>query len=609
MRTGPVVLFISAAFLCLGAKPLMADMISLSGAENMRNIAEIRVDETGVQVSLEIFPADLEFFRDALSDDWFKEPDPDRPTEADRLRRFAREALQILADDRNLPVEVTMLEARLRVERFSPLAGLINPYTGQRIPGPPEDKRVLFLELFYPFPEGELPSSLTFIPPMGENGFSGVGIGFILFHYDVPIVDFSPLNGPNILDLDWDDSWYSRFRKTSLKRWQDSGMLTYLYIEPYEVRHEVLVRVQDMLPLLDLDLRSDLWIEEDEFKRVEEAIGEFLLRHSNVLIDGQNFPGILDRINFVQYTRRQTLFLTQPERLRLSTAMLGVVVTYLTEGLPQEVTMEWDLFTDRIGSVPAIAIDPAGPFPTTLTRDDPLHTWTNYLKKYTIPTVEEIAVENDLLPPRIPLLSLILFLGLIPLVVRVRRGVLNGKPVRGTVLAGIILVIVAAGVWPLAGVRLTAAAPGSAMDPEKQHQLLGAMLKNVYRAFELRDEEAVYDKLALTVEGDLLEDIYLQSRRSFVVEQAGGAQAKVEKVAIEEVDAVREGNGFRFDSEWTASGSVGHWGHTHFRVNKYRALITIQPQDGHWRISGMEILEESRIDPYAADPQPSAEDE
>jgi hypothetical protein len=283
----------------------------------------------------------------------------------------------------------------------------------------------------------------------------------------------------------------------------------------------------------------------------------------------------------------------------MSTAMLGVVVTYLTEGLPQEVTMEWDLFTDRVVKVPANAIDPAGPFPTYLTPDDPVHTWTNYLKTYTIPTVEEVAVDEDLLPPRIPLLSLALLLGTIPLVVGIGRKGGQGRSVRRPVLTGVIMVLGAVGVWPLAGVRLTAAAPGAALEQEQKEQLLERLLTNVYRAFDLREEEAVYDKLALTVAGDLLEEIYLQSRRSFVVEKAGGAQARVENIAIEQVEAERDGLGFRLDAEWAASGSVGHWGHTHLRTNRYRALITVQPRHGSWRITEMEILEETRIDPFS----------
>ena len=54
-----------------------------------------------------------------------------------------------------------------------------------------------------------------------------------------------------------------------------------------------------------------------------------------------------------------------------------------------------------------------------------------------------------------------------------------------------------------------------------------------------------------------------------------------------------------FNTEWTAMGEVGHWGRIHMRQNRYRADITAEPLDGAWRITGLELLEEERIDPYA----------
>ena len=56
-------------------------------------------------------------------------------------------------------------------------------------------------------------------------------------------------------------------------------------------------------------------------------------------------------------------------------------------------------------------------------------------------------------------------------------------------------------------------------------------MKNVYRAFDFRAEADVYEKLAMSVSGDLLADIYLQNRKSLAIQQAGGAQAKVKEVS------------------------------------------------------------------------------
>jgi len=45
-------------------------------------------------------------------------------------------------------------------------------------------------------------------------------------------------------------------------------------------------------------------------------------------------------------------------------------------------------------------------------------------------------------------------------------------------------------------------------------------------------------------------------------------------------------------------GSVGHWGHIHTRKNQYHAIIIVEPVDGAWKIVGLELLDEKRIDPY-----------
>ena len=82
-----------------------------------------------------------------------------------------------------------------------------------------------------------------------------------------------------------------------------------------------------------------------------------------MLIDGKEYPPILDRMNYVTVSLSGIQTLEQPQRLEMSTAIIGVIITYITEGLPKEVTVDWDMFTDQIQQVPATSIDPAGPLP------------------------------------------------------------------------------------------------------------------------------------------------------------------------------------------------------------------------------------------------------
>jgi len=51
--------------------------------------------------------------------------------------------------------------------------------------------------------------------------------------------------------------------------------------------------------------------------------------------------------------------------------------------------------------------------------------------------------------------------------------------------------------------------------------------------------------------------------------------------------------------QWTATGTVGHWGYVHTRKNQYDAIVAVKADQGDWKKSGLELLEEQRIDPAA----------
>ncbi len=598
----PIILFL---LILVSPGSVQADWLNLSGAENAPTIAEIYINDDHVKLILEVYVHDLKAFIDVLPEDFFKDNDVELPPLDVRLRRFSSEVLQCVTEDgEHLQAELLVTEPRIRTQRPSAFAGVINPMTGRVVPGPPEDKRVLYVELIYPF--GKKPEQLTIVPPLDERGKATVSIGFITYHKDVPVVDFRFLSGASRVKLDWNDPWYSSFEQKSLKRWQQSGLKTFLYIEPYEVRHETLIRVKDLEQWMDLDLQGDEFIEIDEFESLKKRVGEFLLQHSNVLIDGKGLRPILDRTSFVKYTMTRTYFIEQPERLLLSTAMIGVIVTYLTEGIPQEVVVDWELFSERIQQVPTNAVDPAGPFPSFITPDDNLFVWTNYLKNYTIPTVENVTIPEEFLSFPLPLGSVLCLLFLLPVAWQIKTRRAQSRSPR--LQYGLLILFVVGGVllypiWQIPVAKPAVMAPK--IEEEQAVQMLDTMLKNVYRAFDFREEEDVYDKLEISVSGDLLTEIYLQNRQSFEVRQAGGAQAKVKEIEVLDVsvEQLKDRFGLAFTTSWTALGTVGHWGHIHTRQNQYEAIISVEPVDGSWKITDLDLLKEKRIDPYAPQPQ------
>ncbi len=588
--------------LFLFVSSVRADWINLTGAQSAPNIAEIHVNDDHIRVVLEIYIGDIDKFVDLLPDEWLRHSGMQPQPIEERIRRFSSETFQILIEDGSrLPAKRTMVEPRMRTERPNPFAGMINPITRQPLPGPPDDKRVLYAELIYSF--DSKPDALTIIPPLGKGGLPVASIGFIAYHKQVPVVDYRYLSEPARLLLDWEDPWYSKFENKALKRWQQSGIRTFLYIEPFEVRHETLVRVKDMKAWMNLGLRGDEYIEVDEFEPLKKRIGDFLLQHSKVLIDGQSLRPILDRTSFVKYTMTRTFFIDQPERMPLNTAMIGVIVTYLTQEIPQKVTVDWDLFSERIQKVPTNAVDPAGPFPSYVTPEDKLFTWNNFLKTYQMATVAEVTVDDALTHIKLPLASVLCLVFLLPLGLHIRKQRLKSKKIGLTV--GLVVVLIAGSILLYPFLKVSVARPSvlaPQMSDEKAAAVLESLLKNIYRSFDFREEEDVYDRLVTSVSGDLLSDIYLQNRKSLVVTQAGGAQARVQEVNIQDVDVspLKERPlGLMFRAKWTALGTVGHWGHIHTRENLYNANITVEPVDGAWKITDLELLEERRIDTYA----------
>lgn len=579
-----------------------ADWINLTGAETAPNIAEIYIHDDHVQLNLEIFVNDLEIFKELIPDNFFEDTNIQRPNISKRLNEFSENKFQFITETgENLQAELSIVEPRLRKDRKSPFAGMINPVTQQRAPEAPADKRVLYAELKFPF--DKKPNQLTIVPPLDNEGRVLASIGFIVYQKSVPIIDFRYLSEDAKLTLNWSDPWYSKFENPNLKRHHKDALMSFLYVEPFEVRHELLIRVKDMQNWINFKLQGTEYIEINELESVKKQIGEFLLTKNKVLIDGNEYEAILDRVNFVKVGIKGIQLLEKPERLDTSAAIVGVIITYITQSLPKRVSVDWELFTEQIQVVPATSIDPAGPLLSQVTPDDNVHIWNNFLKTYKVPTVENIAIDPNILYVKLPLGVIVCVMLFLFALYKIKT---NNKAQRSVFLSIAVLSIVfAIGLYYFPIARISIPRPSIASSTITQKEaiaLVESLLKNVYRAFDFHNEEHVYDKLAITVSGDLLTEVYLQNRKSLSIQKAGGAQAKIKDVDVLTVKLEplnRKNLSYLFTTTWTALGSVGHWGHVHTRQNQYEGIIKVEESEGNWKITGLELLDEKRIDPNA----------
>ena len=60
------------------------------------------------------------------------------------------------------------------------------------------------------------------------------------------------------------------------------------------------------------------------------------------------------------------------------------------------------------------------------------------------------------------------------------------------------------------------------------------------------------------------------------------------------IETTNEG-GSNIYATWKVSGSVNHYGHTHYRQNVSTANISISQVEGAWKIREIDLLDEQRI--------------
>ena len=562
--------------LSLLASPAQAHLTKYTGAEHSSTVAEIWIDDQRVTLRLEIGDLDRAAFG-ALLDD---EP----------IARDEAPLGLILTGDDGAPLagEVTIRERRPRTDRST--ASQSPP---ARIPGSAE---VTYVEVTYTL--ATRPETLTLTPPrrIGSDE-AAAEIGFIVYHETIPVIDFQYLERPETLRLDWRDPWYSAFENAALKRHHSAPVMTFLYVEPYEVRFEVLIRLKTLAAWMPLEVPEQAPIDADTQAGLREQIGQFLVQQSQVRIDGAKSRPLLDRVEFVRVTPGGIQSLDAAERLTFYTALVGVILAYVTPGPPQEVTADWPHFDGEITSVPSAIIDPVSQLPYDLTAEAPTLRWTNLLDQYNyqVATIDAIAAQAAR-PIVFPVPSCLLCLVAALFIGYGRR---LGLHLVSRITGFAVFIAMAFGLVAFGQIEVRNPLQAPYRLPEAAAlTTLQGLLQNTYRAFDFRAEEDVYDKLAVSVSGDLITDIYLQSRKRLVMEEQGGARAKVQDVQL--LDAVQTGppgkrGRFTFQCTWRITGTVNHWGHTHQRRNQYDALITIQPIEQAWKIVALDVIEERRL--------------
>jgi hypothetical protein len=545
----------------------MADAIVRSMAMFATTIAEYYVEENHVRLELEIGESDVPAFRNMLPDQIYQQLGfGDRPFE-ERASLFTGRDMAILHNGEPLAGFIQKMGPATRPLR--------DEITGEELPTA-EEEAVFVLGATVIFPFDGKPESLTVMAP-AQTGQGN--IGFVLYHLGVAVNDYRYLASGYKVTLDWEDPWYSEFKVRALKR---------QYLSPITGFKEIIVRPKDIQQWVDLGLEGQDVIRADQQEDIKRKVVDFLEPHFPVKIDGIPVEGVVDRVNFLRRTLKSST-VVDAQDIELLPATIGVIYVFPTGGLPQTVEMDWDIFTDKMQKVPGASVDQAGPLPIILEPDFNVLKWENFLKNPVIPSLVDI--ESP--PTAIQQISawgqwvaLLLAALFIASLVRARKA---GNRMPAVAILGLLLALVSTAYLALENYR-------SRIVSQKLQALVGDLLHNVYRAFDYRGEEVIYDVLARSASGTLLTEIYLETRRGLELASQGGARVKVKDIEMIETSLLgTAGNTFNVEGRWNVAGSVGHWGHIHQRRNAYHARLEISEIDGAWKLTGLEILQEERL--------------
>ncbi len=370
----------------------------------------------------------------------------------------------------------------------------------------------------------------------------------------------------------------------------------YLYIEPYQTRFEVLFDAATVLAWLAPDAALPESLAADQQKQIVESMASRASSWCALSAGDQALPVPLPLVAVIKGLPGNTLPLKEGEAVPLNQALVGFMWEFATPPGPDELNVTWKGWIKGMTKLPVRVF--FGPLSETGEIYSPVKNfrWRNQgrmPRPAPLAAVPQIPLPQ---PWRLPMGGILwVVTGLLFYIyLKLKDHKLPGGSLPyvvvwllGAVLMSQLLVV------PL---NLGPSAPAVTQVAEAQ-KIVSPLLRNVYRAFDHHAESDVYDVLARSVDGELLRKLYLETIQALTLDGREGTRVTIAEFSatVDKVEPDPKGAGFIADCNWMARGIVGHWGHSHPRVNIYNARITLTPVKDEWKLTGLEVQEVRRL--------------
>ncbi|WP_299586469.1 hypothetical protein [uncultured Microbulbifer sp.] len=566
----------------LASSYIRADFISLSGAETAPNIAEVEILSHSLRVTLEISAADADAFWPGIT-----------PSESIyEIARFAQTHKEIAFEvhspkGRIIPSNTSVRIAQ-RKPRYSPFAGKVDPRTGLHLPELPSDKTILLATLEFPIQELK---NLKLHPPLDNDGIASATIGFTSQHGRTPVSGFHYLSRIESLKIDREDPWNTRFENQDINPHNRYPLRSFLYVEPRQVRHEILLRPRDLLQWTAQPF--DAWQTLTREKRafLQRTTEGFLQNKNPTTIDQELSIPISTEILFLKANNIGFTTVKNDEQIEIGSLLIGYREKFSIKELPQSVTVDWKLFTETINSVPTLIQDPAGPFPTHVVPDFPDIQWRNYLYDYRAPNSDPVPVKTP--NAVIPMAVLFSFCFAVFFILTLRSKKMETKNKHPILFYSVVIICAVPIYYALPG-ELRIPLPGT-INTKALEEITETLLIRLSAAYEEPENEELKLQLANLVSRDNFDKTLSNLSQVYQPQTSTGNQGSVKSIGdleVEYADQTFENGSktFRIIGKWRSITEDYSWGHMEQLPRETRASIEITQSDNYWKISAFTPL-------------------
>ncbi len=224
----------------------------------------------------------------------------------------------------------------------------------------------------FTYPLAARPKFLTFLQKMGGDDSVLPAVMDLHILKDDSIADKPAqiLYGrPHTTQLDWDQPASAKrltMKELRAQREQQkrdrlglasyTGLYSFIYITPFEVRHELLIPLITLEQWLPIPRKDKDFLEVQEQQQAKGKIEEFLLAKSKIVINGQAVPGHLSRLNVFGLDINDFALNAAPRRIHIAQARVGVILTYPADKIPSGVEVTWSAFSEHAPFVHSVVL-------------------------------------------------------------------------------------------------------------------------------------------------------------------------------------------------------------------------------------------------------------